>query len=59
MYKDFSKVFSIEQFLDSKLRNKQKEEFENMKEVICRSLLALNEQRSYKDTPKRHYLQYC
>lgn len=59
MYKDFEKVFAIEQVMDAKTRKQQKEQMEVLREIISRIMLAVCEQRSYKDTPRGHYSQYC
>ena len=61
IYKDFGKVYAIEQVLehDQGTRKVQVDAFENMKSMVCQVQLALIEGRHFRDVPKKHYMQYC
>jgi hypothetical protein len=61
IYKDFGRVYAIEQVLeqDQGTRKVQVDAFENMKTMVCQVQLALIEGRHFRDVPKRHYMQFC
>ena len=53
IYKDFGKVYAIEQVLehDQGARKVQVDAFENMKSMVCQVQLALIEGRHFRDVP--------
>jgi hypothetical protein len=49
MYKDFSAVYILEQVLDnrSEIKAKQRETMENLRCLLCKVMVGLQEQRHY------------
>jgi hypothetical protein len=59
IYQDYNLVYTIEQVLDGKNKAKehdQRDAFEQLKNVICQVLFAINEGKNYKSVPKKQYL---